>query len=163
MPKTHKKTNQSNQIKSRQYITGGRKQTETCEYHATYRPDLQLWYRWAIDTHLLPWCIARMEDVTQGPSAMWPACSGSHHSVKVCAGHMTEKMWSSLSIVKRWNWMLSVERSSLLWALPPQVLVMSQPKLPLRAISESVTIQQQGSVLISVSQITTGEHGDIPG
>lgn len=37
------------------------------------------------------------------PPAMWPACNGSYHSVQVCSGQMTEKMWSSLSLMKRWN------------------------------------------------------------
>jgi hypothetical protein len=39
----------------------------------------------------------------------------------------------------------------------------SQPELPLRTKSESVAIQQQGWMLMSVAPISTREHGDIPG
>lgn len=46
-------------------------------------------------------------------------------------------------------------------ALPPVAMASSQSKLPLRATSGSITIQQQGS--LSRAHITTKEHGDIPG
>lgn len=47
-------------------------------------------------------------------------------------------------------------------ALPPGATVRSQPKLSLRAMSRSVAIQQQVSVLMSVTPITTRKHEDIP-
>lgn len=44
-------------------------------------------------------------------------------------------------------------------ALPPGATLRSQPKLPVRAMSGSGSIQP---VLMSVAPITTREHGDIP-
>jgi hypothetical protein len=41
-------------------------------------------------------------------------------------------------------------------------MVKSQAELLLRAMSESVTTQWQGSVSISVAYITTRKHGDVP-
>lgn len=40
----------------------------------------------------------------------------------------------------------------------PEIMVESQPMLPLRVMSGSMVIQQQESVLISVAHITTGDH-----
>lgn len=38
-------------------------------------------------------------------------------------------------------------------------MVGSQPELPLRAVFESITTQQQGSVSMSMTHITTRKHG----
>lgn len=46
---------------------------------------------------------------------------------------------------------------------PPEAIVRSQPKLPVRAMSESMAMKWQGSVSMSMSHITTREHGDAPG
>jgi hypothetical protein len=36
------------------------------------------------------------------PPALWPACSGSHHTVQVCGGERREKeKWNSVRIMKR--------------------------------------------------------------
>ena len=43
------------------------------------------------------------------------------------------------------------------------ILVRSQPKLPMRVMSEFMGKQWQGSVLMSLAHITTREHGDVPG
>lgn len=42
-------------------------------------------------------------------------------------------------------------------------IVKSQPELPLRAVSQSMAIQWQGLVLMSVTRIIAREHGDVPG
>lgn len=42
-------------------------------------------------------------------------------------------------------------------------MLRSQQELPLRAMYESVAIQWQGSVSMSVAHVTNREHGDVPG
>lgn len=41
-------------------------------------------------------------------------------------------------------------------------MVSFQPKLSLRAMSESMS-ERQGSVLMSMTHVTTREHGNVPG
>jgi hypothetical protein len=63
-----------------------------------------------------------------------------------------------------WNWRDSrMERSRLLWVASPAIWVMvrSQPELLQRAMSESVAMQQQGSVSMSIAHIITREHVDV--
>jgi hypothetical protein len=51
-----------------------------------------------------------------------------------------KEKWNSLSIVKRWHWRLEGgERLPVEWrALPPGVMVRSQPEMLLRAMFASV-------------------------
>ena len=42
-------------------------------------------------------------------------------------------------------------------------MVKPQPMLLLRAMCGSVAVQQQGSMSVSMTHITTRDHGDIPG
>jgi hypothetical protein len=44
-------------------------------------------------------------------------------------------------------------------ALSPGVMLMSQPELPLRAMSGSVAMQWQGSVSMSMAHISAIEYG----
>lgn len=47
----------------------------------------------------LPCRAAWLEDVTQGPTDTWPACSRSHDNERVCGGQMGENVkWSSSSM-----------------------------------------------------------------
>lgn len=45
----------------------------------------------------------------------------------------------------------------------PQLIVKSHPVLPLRDMSESETMQQQGSVSMPLSPVTTKDHEVAPG
>jgi hypothetical protein len=59
-----------------------------------------------------------------------------------------------------------VERSSLFFecpVLPPGAMGRTQSELLMRAMSESMTMQWQGLMLMSLAYITTREHGDVPG
>jgi hypothetical protein len=67
---------------------------------------------------------------------------------------------------ERWNWRLEGREelpivSGQLCQLG--ILVRSQPKLPMRVMSEFMGKQWQGSVLMSLAHITTREHGEVPG
>lgn len=44
---------------------------------------------------------------------------------------------------------------------PPEAMVKSQLMLPLRVISESIAMQQEGPVLMSVVHIATKDHADV--
>jgi hypothetical protein len=65
---------------------------------------------------------------------------------------------------ERWNWRLEgAEGACCEWpVLPPGAMVMSEPELPLRVMSESVAIPWQGLVPMSVAHITTRQDGDVP-
>lgn len=68
-----------------------------------------------------------------------------------------EEKQNSLSVVKRdRTGGVSVER-------PPEAMIKSQPMPPPRAMSGSVSRQQQGSVSKFVARITIRDHGNIPG
>jgi hypothetical protein len=63
----------------------------------------------------------------------------------------TWTLWREMEL-ETWEWN---EVACCEWtALPPRAMVRSQPKLPPRAMSESMAMQCQGSVLISVAHIT---------
>jgi hypothetical protein len=62
---------------------------------------------------------------------------------------------------ERGNWRLKGRKESPVLSVQP--MVRPQPGLPLRAVSESMSPQQQGSVWISVTHVITREHGELPG
>lgn len=64
---------------------------------------------------------------------------------------------------ERWNWKHKGGEANCEWPprLLPGAMLKSQPELPLRAMSESVATQQQGSM--SVAHITTRQHGGVTG
>lgn len=47
--------------------------------------------------------------------------------------------------------------------LLPEAMVQSQPMLPPRAMSGSVILKQQGSVLMSIAHFTIRDHADVSG
>lgn len=47
-------------------------------------------------------------------------------------------------------------------AMPPGVMAWSLPKLLLRVITEFMSMQWQGLVLMSLAHITIKEHGNVP-
>lgn len=92
---------------------------------------------WAMDSCLPPLHAAWLANVTQGPPVTWPACSRSRHSVPVCGGQMGEKedVEQLGYYEERWNWRVNSwgEEGS-----PPAArVIMSQPELPQRAMSEA--------------------------
>lgn len=73
------------------------------------------------------------------PLAEWPACSGSHHNVRICGGQTGEKEVEQLELYE--DMALETQASSEWLAPPPGAMVRSQPQVLLRATSESVAAQ----------------------
>lgn len=79
-----------------------------------------------------------------------------------CGGQMGDKVEQLEYYEERWNWRQSGEEQPAS-SSQPKTTMKSQPVLPLRAMSELVPMQQQGSVSLSSAYITIRDHGDIPG
>lgn len=89
----------------------------------------------------------------------WPTLGGSHYDVQVCGREMGEK-WTGLSAMKRQNWRHESREeqryvSSLSCHLRPR---WSRLILLLWAVSGSIAMQQQGSVLMPMAHITSKVH-----
>lgn len=79
----------------------------------------------------------------------------------MCKYMLGQRERNSLILMKRdGTGEYRMERNSFLCVYPaasPEIIVKSQPVLPLRVMSGSMVIQQE-SVLIFVAHITTGDH-----